>query len=154
MSDMGKQTNKQNILLNKLLNKYDKRYVIRSFSVRQEDLPTLILFEELVQREGGKRKFSGLVMAAIQEYVRRHHPGNPQLPLTKFTKPRAQIPASSRPAPGDPRVKEKLSLVLAHLEKGFPLNPKAHRYYLRKAQENQDLPEAQKLLKLLEETEK
>lgn len=97
MSDISKQTNKQNILLNKLLNKYDKRYVIRSFSVRQEDLPTLILFEELVQREGGKRKFSGLVMNAIQEYVRRHHPGNPQLPLTKFTKPvmRVRIPGEA-----------------------------------------------------------
>ena len=72
-------------LLNKLLNKSHKSYIIKSFSVGQEDLPTLALFEELVHRE--KTHFSELVVRALEEYVRRHHPGNPQLPLTKFVSP-------------------------------------------------------------------
>lgn len=50
-----------------------------------DDLQTLTLFNELVQQE--KCKFSHLVVRALEEYVRRHHP---QLPLTNFMSRNAQ----------------------------------------------------------------
>lgn len=105
-------------------------------------------FKELVARN--ELEISEVLFEKVEEFLKEHNwpPGNSQLPLTKFT--RVQIPAGSRPAPGDPRVKENLSLVLAHLEKGYDLNPKACSYYTRLAQQNRELPEAQKLLNLLE----
>jgi len=38
---------------------------------------------EIARREG--RSLSNLVMELLRDYVRRHEPGNPQLPLTRFT---------------------------------------------------------------------
>ena len=38
---------------------------------------------EIARREG--RSLSKLVMDLLRDYVRRHEPGNPQLPLTRFT---------------------------------------------------------------------
>lgn len=75
---------KEGNLLNNLLNKSSKAYVIRSFSVPQKYFQVLRNFEELVQRE--RTKFSWLVIKALGEYVTRHHPGNPQLLLTKYVR--------------------------------------------------------------------
>jgi len=135
-------------LLNKLLNKFHRSYVIRSFSVGQKDLPILALFDELVQRE--KAKFSELVVRALEEYVRRHHPGNPQLPLTRFTVAEAQV-TISKPAKMDPKkekAREMLAFAIEHVDK---LPPHSREYYSRLAQENQDLEEALQLIKLLSE---
>jgi len=139
------KVNKTN-LLNKLLNKLHRSYVIRSFSVGQEDLPTLALFDELVQRE--KAKFSELVVRALEEYVRRHHPGNPQLPLTRFTIAETQVTVP-KPAKVDPKKeksREMLTFALKHVDE---LPPHSREYYSRLARENQDLEEAVKLLQLL-----
>jgi len=39
--------------------------------------------KEIARREG--RSLSALVLELLRDYVRRHEPGNPQLPLTRFT---------------------------------------------------------------------
>ena len=140
--------NDKDNLLNKLLNKFRKSYVIRSFSVTQKDLPILALFDELVQRE--KVKFSELVVRALEEYVRRHHPGNPQLPLTRFTIAETQVTVS-KPARVDPKkekAREMLAFALNHVGE---LPPHSREYYFRLAQENQDLEEALQLIKALSE---
>jgi hypothetical protein len=147
MSDNSRNNNvlKPN-LLNKLLNKSHRGYVIRSFSVRQKDLPILALFDELVQRE--RARFSELVVRALEEYVRRHHPGNPQLPLTKFTTLNLKVPKLQRNHQKE-KVRQMLNAVLKHVEQGYDLNPKAHEYYVQLAKHNKDLKEAKELLKRL-----
>jgi len=143
-----KKNEEKTNLLNKLLNKFQKSYVIRSFSVGQNDLPTLTLFDELVQRE--KVKFSELVVRALEEYVRRHHPGNPQLPLTKFTTTERRITAQkpSRVDPKKEKSREMLAFALNHVDE---LPPHSREYYSRLARENQDLEEALQLIKILSE---
>jgi hypothetical protein len=147
MSDNSRNNNvlKTN-LLNKLLNKFHRSYVIRSFSVRQKDLPILALFDELVQRE--RARFSELVIRALEEYVRRHHPGNPQLPLTKFTTSNQKVPKLQKNHQKE-KVRQMLNAVLKHVEQGYDLNPKAHKYYVQLAKHNKDLKEAKELLKRL-----
>ena len=39
--------------------------------------------KEIARREG--RSLSNLIMQLLRDYVRVHYPGNPQLPLTRFT---------------------------------------------------------------------
>jgi len=74
---------KENHLLNKLLNKSNKTYLIKSFCVTDFEMFQKCM--ELVDRESKlKGKFSYLVNEALREYVQRHYPGNPQAPLTKF----------------------------------------------------------------------
>jgi hypothetical protein len=147
MSDNSRNNNVlKTDLLNKLLNKFQRSYVIRSFSVGQKDLPILALFDELVQRE--RARFSELVIRALEEYVRRHHPGNPQLPLTKFTTSNQKALKLQRNHQKE-KVRQMLNAVLKHVKQGYDLNPKAHEYYVQLAKHNKDLKEAKELLKRL-----
>ena len=143
-----KKNEEKTNLLNKLLNKSQKSYVIRSFSVGRNELPILVLFDELVQRE--KAKFSELVVRALEEYVRRHHPGNPQLPLTRFTVAETQVtvPEPAKVDPKKEKAREMLAFALRHVDE---LPPHSREYYFRLARENQDLEEALQLIKALSE---
>jgi len=47
-------------------------------------------FKKLAQQE--RCSISELMFTAALEYAQRHYPGNPQLPLTKFSDSRVQIP--------------------------------------------------------------
>jgi len=51
-----------------------------NFSVDEIDLLKTVL--ELARREG--LNFSAFVKKALAEYIEKHYPGNPQLPLKKF----------------------------------------------------------------------
>lgn len=85
--------NDKDNLLNNLLNKYDKTYIIRSFSVRKEDLPIYFQFQEIAKREApSKGGFSKVLVKAMEEYVKRHSAGNPQLLITHYVKPEAPTP--------------------------------------------------------------
>lgn len=53
-----------------------------SLYIKPEDVETYILFKELAQME--RTTVSHLAEISAKEYVRRHHPGNPQRPLSKF----------------------------------------------------------------------
>jgi len=71
-------------LLNKLLN---KRLIIKSFSVKREDLLILGQFMEIARRERKtfeeKNGFSSAVVRAIREYVDHHPLPNPQVTLDR-----------------------------------------------------------------------
>ena len=82
------QTKKSENLLNNLLNKLEKSYIIRSFSVGKESLPVYLAFCEVAKRENpGYGGFSETLVKAMAEYVRRHGVGNPQLLLTHYIVP-------------------------------------------------------------------
>jgi len=82
------QTKKSENLLNNLLNKLEKSYIIRSFSVSKENLPVYLAFCEIAKRENpGYGGFSETLVKAMAEYVRRHGVGNPQLLLTHYIEP-------------------------------------------------------------------
>jgi len=51
--------------------------------IKSEEL--LARLERLLRQEG--ISFSEWVARQIEDYVRKHEPGNPQLPLTAFTQP-------------------------------------------------------------------
>jgi len=51
--------------------------------VPQEYAVTVEKAKKIARREG--RSISKLVMELLRDYVRVHEPGNPQLPLTRFT---------------------------------------------------------------------
>ncbi len=65
-----------------------KRRNIKAFHVPDEMLETYEKFKGLCIMEG--ESVSGKLVGYIREYVQAHYPGNPQLPLTKFTKPATQ----------------------------------------------------------------
>jgi len=88
-----KEKSKENELLNKLLtnSKVDnfekvkrKGKLITSFSLpwSEESFLLLNIIDELAKRDGYTR--SNLIFQALKEYVVRHYPGNPQIPLEKF----------------------------------------------------------------------
>lgn len=103
------------------------------------------MFKELAKREGVSK--SQLIVKAICEYVHRHYPGNPRLPLTKFTLPQkqARLP-KPRENPEKEKARERLAFAIKHISE---LSSKARQYYASLAQENRDLEEATELLKLL-----
>jgi len=51
--------------------------------VNEEFIEILEKFDDLAWKE--HKRWGELMRDAIEEYVERHHPGNPQLSLTKFT---------------------------------------------------------------------
>jgi len=57
--------------------------VIRSFSISIEDLEVLEKLKDLAGKEGNT--LSTQIVIALKEYVQRHCPGNPQVPLERFT---------------------------------------------------------------------
>jgi hypothetical protein len=91
------QTKKSENLLNNLLNKLEKSYIIRSFSVSRENLPVYLAFCEIAKRENpGYGGFSETLVKAMGEYVRRHGVGNPQLLLTHYIKTPEEQPQPIR----------------------------------------------------------
>ena len=84
-------------LLNNLLNKLPQSYIIKSFSIGKEDLPVYFAFCEIVKRDfpefGG---FSKAMVKAMEEFVRRHGAGNPQLLLTHYIKKPEEEPQPIR----------------------------------------------------------
>jgi len=56
--------------------------IIKTISFTPEEVQLLKVAMELAKREN--LNFSGLVKKALAEYIKRHYPGNPQLPLQKF----------------------------------------------------------------------
>ena len=132
-----------------------KKSFVVSFNVGQKvfsfRMPTEFsklyqMFKELAEREGISK--SQLTVKAICEYVHRHYPGNPQLPLTKFTHPQKQADLPKNPE--KEKTRKRLIFAIKHAGE---LSPKARRYYTNLAMENQDLEEAAKLLKLLSNRE-
>jgi len=133
-------------------NNYNKKksFVV-SFNVGQKvfsfRMPTEFsqlyeMFKELAKREGISK--SQLIVKAICEYVHRHYPGNPQLPLTKFTHPQKQADLPKNPE--KEKTRKRLTFAVKHAAE---LSPKARKYYVKLATANRDLEEAAKLLKLL-----
>jgi len=64
------------------LSKRKREWTIRSFSILIEDLEVLTKLRELAAKEG--LTLSKQIVIALKEYVNRHMPGNPQLPLDKY----------------------------------------------------------------------
>ena len=62
-----------------------------SLYIKPEEYEDYLLFKELAKME--RVTLSHLAEIALIEYARRHHPGNPQIPLTRFS--------------GEPKVKAK-----------------------------------------------
>jgi len=56
--------------------------IIKTISFTPEETELLKVAMELAKREN--LNFSSLVKKALAEYIKRHYPGNPQLPLKKF----------------------------------------------------------------------
>jgi len=56
--------------------------IIKTISFTPEETELLKVAMELARREG--LNFSALMKKALQEYIKRHYPGNPQIPLQKF----------------------------------------------------------------------
>ena len=71
-------------VLNKLLNTHNTIRLVRSFSVPIAKMPVLRTFCEIARREAGSRGFSEVIINAMEEYVRNHEEGNPQLKLTPY----------------------------------------------------------------------
>ena len=61
-----------------------KSVAVTSFYYPQEASEVIEKAKELAKLEG--ITFSELIVKALHEYVERHYPGNPQIPLTVFTK--------------------------------------------------------------------
>jgi hypothetical protein len=76
-SSFEKQTNKQT---NKRIEAASRIY--KGFFFYNEDLELLERIEELRRRDGWN--FSDFAKAAFTEYIDRHFPGNPGLPLTHW----------------------------------------------------------------------
>jgi len=117
-----------------------------SFRMPTEFIQLYEMFKELARREGISK--SQLIVKAICEYVHHHYPGNPQLPLTRFTITERCITAQ-KPVKMDPKkekAREMLAFALKHVDE-LPLH--SREYYFRLAQENQDLQEAPRLIKAL-----
>lgn len=83
-------SNSNRNLLNKLLNKSLNTYIVRSFSIPKDKLPTFFEFSEIVKREG--KNFSEGIVTAISEYAQRHRAGNPQLLMSNYVKPEEAQP--------------------------------------------------------------
>ena len=83
-------------LLNNLLNKSRKSFIIISFSVRPEYAPLIEAFDEIVRREKGVRARSEVLMSLIADYVKAHSKGNPQLLLTHYIKKPEEEPQPIR----------------------------------------------------------
>jgi len=119
-----------------------------SFRMPTEFIQLYEMFKELARREGISK--SQLIVKAICEYVHHHYPGNPQLPLTRFTITETRITA---PKPVKVYIKkekarEMLAFALKHVGE---LPPHSREYYFRLARENQDFEEALQLIKALSE---
>jgi len=56
--------------------------IVKSVNFSVEEIDLLKTALELAHREG--LTFSAFVKKALAEYIERHYPGNPQLPLPKF----------------------------------------------------------------------
>ena len=59
-----------------------KRRDIRNIYLSEGDLPLWDRFKAVAKREG--RSMSKVALELIRDYVTKHEPGNPQLPITKF----------------------------------------------------------------------
>jgi len=119
-----------------------------SFRMPTEFIQLYEMFKELARREGISK--SQLIVKAICEYVHHHYPGNPQLPLTRFTITETHITAQ-KPVRVDPKkekAREMLAFALKHVGE---LPPHSREYYSRLARENQDLEEALQIIKILSE---
>ena len=66
-----------------MVRRVKKRARITSFSIPADKLKIVDMLEEIAAME--RMSFSTAVVKAIEEYVARHYPGNPQRPL--FPKP-------------------------------------------------------------------
>ncbi|MCW4044780.1 MAG: hypothetical protein NWE94_04610 [Candidatus Bathyarchaeota archaeon] len=81
-------------LINKLLINTTNIHLIRSFSFPLEKTEVLSKFCEIARREAGSRGFSEIAVKAIEEYVKNHEEGNPQLKLTTYIDDKTQSPVS------------------------------------------------------------
>ena len=68
-------------------------HLVRSFSFPIEKVEIINKFSEIVRREAGSRGFSEVAIKAIEEYVKNHEEGNPQLKLTPYLDENAPSPA-------------------------------------------------------------
>jgi len=87
----NKQTNKQTLydIHTYIHTRNLKVRLVKSVAFYPHEFEMLVLFDELRARD--RTDFSTLNKQAMIEYINRHHPGNPQLPLTKFTKPTPKV---------------------------------------------------------------
>ena len=79
-------------VLNTVLNTHTTIRIVRSFSIPPEKLSILNKFCEIARREAGSRGFSEVLLKAMEEYVKNHEEGNPQLKLTTYIDEKAQSP--------------------------------------------------------------
>jgi hypothetical protein len=93
-TDSSKETKQQDQrnVLNKLLNTNTTIRLVKSFSVPPQKIDVLNKFCEIVHREAGSRGFSEVTLKAIEEYVKNHEEGNPQLKLTTYIDEKAPSP--------------------------------------------------------------
>jgi hypothetical protein len=93
-TDSSKETKQQQEkrLLNNLLNKHTTITLVKSFSAPLEKADVLKKFCEIAKREAGPRGFSEVIIKAIEEYIKNHEQGNPQLKLTPYIDENATSP--------------------------------------------------------------
>ncbi len=80
-------------VLNKLLNTHTTIRLVRSFSIPINKVEILTKFCEISRREAGSRGFSEVLVKALEEYIKNHEEGNPQLKLTPYIDEKAPSPA-------------------------------------------------------------
>jgi hypothetical protein len=73
-------------------NKYNPERILKSFSMRIDDLDLFVKFYEVARREAGKRGFSTTLVQAMREYVMRHGRGNTAMRLINYCDPSTQSP--------------------------------------------------------------
>jgi hypothetical protein len=93
--DSSKKENRieERSVLNTVLNTNTTIRLVRSFSIPLEKVHILNKFSEIARREAGSRGFSEVLLHAMDEYVKNHEEGNPQLKLTTYIDENAPSPA-------------------------------------------------------------
>ena len=110
--------------------------------------------KKIARREG--RSLSKLILDLLDDYVRRHEPGNPQLPIDRFLKDhpsREDNPPQSRRIDPLEDTRRWFRRLIKTLEAGRRL-PYDHKVLAEAVAGNpdvKDLPEARRLLELLGE---
>jgi len=107
----------------------------------------------IARREG--RSLSDLVRDLLRDYVRRHEPGNPQLPIDRFLKQKEDHPHQKSAEKIDPLkdARRWLRRLIMTLERGWPFywDKEALAEIIAENPEIRDLPESRRLLELLGE---
>ena len=134
----------------------DLRNIVGQRGILQVYIPagfymTLQKARRIARREG--RSLSDLVRDLLRDYVRRHEPGNPQLPIDRFLKQKEDHPHQKPAEKIDPleQARRWLRRLVKDLEVGRPiyLDRKVLAEIIAENPDVKDLPESRRLLELL-----